>query len=47
MISAPSGTITVDGFDGTTMSGHFDVILNDVDDDTKWVRTVGSFRAKL
>ena len=41
------GTITVDAFDGTTMSGRFDVILNDVDDDTKWVRTVGSFRAKL
>lgn len=47
MISAPSGTITVDGFDGNTMSGRFDVILSDVDDGTKWVRTVGSFRAKL
>lgn len=40
------GTITVDAFDGNTMSGRFDVILNDVDDSTKWVRTVGSFRAK-
>jgi len=40
------GTITVDGFDGNTISGRFNVILSDVDDGTKWVRTVGSFRAK-
>lgn len=40
-----SGTIIIDGFDETRVSGRFDMIMSDDTDETKKIRVVGKFRA--
>jgi hypothetical protein len=41
------GTIIIDGFDGTRVSGHGMIIMSDDADATKWIKATFSFRATL
>ena len=42
-----SGTITLDGYDGTKATGRYDLVLVDDVDDTKTIHVVGSFSTTI
>jgi hypothetical protein len=42
-----TGTVTIDGLQGTKASGRFDIIMVDDADSNKKIRAVGSFRTTL
>jgi len=42
-----SGTITLDGFNGTRATGRYDLILADDSDNTKTIHVVGSFSTNV